>query len=36
MSRDSRERETRRGWKVFFGLLVWLVVFWLIWTFWPE
>jgi hypothetical protein len=28
-------RETKRGWKVFFGLLIWLAVMWLIWTLWP-
>jgi hypothetical protein len=34
-TRESN-RETKRGWKVFFGLLVWLVVMWAVWTFWPE
>jgi len=32
----SRERsDTKRGWKVFFGLLTWLAVMWAIWTLWP-
>jgi hypothetical protein len=31
-----QETETKRGWKVFFGLLIWLVVMGLVWKFWPE
>jgi hypothetical protein len=31
-----KRRETKRGWKVFFGLLIWLAVMWTIWTFWPD
>ena len=27
---------TKRGWKVFLGLLIWLAALWLVWTLWPE
>jgi len=34
--RSQDRREIKRGWKVFFGLLTWLVVMYLIYTFWPD